>query len=234
MSRYAWVLFDADLTLFDFDKASAEALGEVLAEHGVDWQAEMYSDYKRINVQCWTEHEQGLIPRDVLVYERFKRYFDFRKVDLDPIATQQQYLHRLGAKPYLMPGAENLLNGLQGKVRLGYVTNGMREVQRPRLQMIGWEEKFEMIVVGGELGLSKPHREYFDHVHDLIGRPDHESVLVVGDSVSADMEGALNHGYHACWYNPQLQPYPQEPLPQYIISHLDELEDILFRSQVLS
>jgi FMN phosphatase YigB (HAD superfamily) len=59
MEKYKWALFDADHTLFDFDKASEEALSEVLAEHGTGWENGMYADYKRINVQCWTEHEQG-------------------------------------------------------------------------------------------------------------------------------------------------------------------------------
>src|SRR5678816_42072 len=117
MEKYKWALFDADHTLFDFDKASEEALSEVLAEHGTGWENGMYADYKRINVQCWTEHEQGLINRDTLVYERFRRYFAFRDLDLDPIATQKEYLRRLGTKPYLMPGAEEVMEYLHGKVK---------------------------------------------------------------------------------------------------------------------
>ena len=74
MKRYRWVLFDADHTLFDFDKASEEALSEVLVQHGDDWTEGMYADYKRINVQCWTEHEQGLIDRDTLVYENLIQF----------------------------------------------------------------------------------------------------------------------------------------------------------------
>ena len=47
MHRYKWVLFDADHTLFDFDKASEEALSEVLVQHGIEWQGDMYADYKK-------------------------------------------------------------------------------------------------------------------------------------------------------------------------------------------
>src|SRR5262245_13816158 len=82
MKKYKLALVDADHICFDFDKASEEALSSVLAEHGTGWENGMYADYKRINVQCWTEHEQGLINRDTLVYERFRRYFDFRNLDL--------------------------------------------------------------------------------------------------------------------------------------------------------
>lgn len=227
MKRYRWILFDADHTLFDFDKASEEALSEVLADHGAGWTQGMYSDYKRINVQCWTEHEQGIINRDTLVYERFKRYFQFRNLDLDPIETQHQYLKRLGAKPYLMPGAEELLTFLVGKVNLGYITNGMKEVQRPRLEIIGWEGKFDVIVIGGEIGLSKPHASYFQYVHERIGNPLHQDVLVVGDSLTADIEGAASFGYHTCWFNPNEEQCDLKQSPDYTIKQLSALKEIL-------
>lgn len=228
MNKYRWVLFDADHTLFDFDKASEEALAEVLGEHGFEWQTGMYSDYKKINVQCWTEHEQGIIDRDTLVYERFRRYFHFMQLDLDPVSTQKQYLHKLGSKPYLLPGAEEILGLLEEEIFLGYITNGMREVQRPRLEIIGWDRRFDVIVIAGEIGYSKPHAAYFAHVHEQLGFPAHSEVLVVGDSLTADIEGAASFGYHTCWYNPKGEPCDLRQLPDYTIQHLLQIRDIVF------
>ena len=228
MEHYRWVLFDADHTLFDFDKASEEALSEVLQEHGFAWQNGMYSDYKKINIQCWTEHEKGIINRDTLVYERFRRYFHFMQLDLDPVSTQKQYLHKLGSKPYLLPGAEEIMNLLEGKINLGYITNGMREVQRPRLEIIGWDRRFDVIVIAGEIGHSKPHAAYFEHVHAKLGSPALEDVLVVGDSLTADIEGAASFGYHTCWYNPKDEPCDLRQLPDYTIHHLSQIKEIVF------
>lgn len=227
MKSYRWVLFDADHTLFDFDRASEEALAEVLAQHGYGWEDGMYPDYKRINVQCWTEYEQGKITRDTLVYERFRRYFEFRQLDLDPVATQKEYLKHLGVKPYLMPGAHDILEYLGGIVGLGYITNGMSTVQRPRLTLAGWDNRFDVVVIAGEIGASKPHAAYFEHVHGQIGTPDHSEVLVVGDSLSADIEGAASFGYHTCWYNPNGEICDLERQPDYTILHLDELRNII-------
>lgn len=227
MERFTWVLFDADHTLFDFDRASEEAMGEMLAAHGADWAPGMYADYKRINVQAWREHEEGLISRDTLVYERFRRYYAFRGLDLDPIATQQEYLHRLSRKTYLMDGATELLDSLRGKIRIGYITNGMKEVQRPRLEAIGWVDRFDAIVIGGEVGLSKPEPAYFAYTHAMIGQPPHASVLVVGDSLSADIAGALRFGYTACWYNPDGHAQPDKERPHHTVSHLKNVMDIL-------
>lgn len=228
MKRYRWVLFDADHTLFDFDKASEEALAEVLGAHGADWEQGMYADYKRINMECWSEHERGIINRDTLVYERFRRYFEFRQLDLDPVSTQQQYLERLGAKPYLMPGAEEIMDLLERKVNLGYITNGMPQVQRPRMELIGWEKRFDIIVIAGEIGVSKPHAAFFQYVHRQIGLPDHGDVLVVGDSLTADIGGASAFGYHTCWYNPTNEACHLEQGPDYTIKHLSALGEILF------
>lgn len=198
-----------------------------MADHGVEWQKGMYADYKKINVQCWYEHEQGIIDRDTLVYQRFKRYFDFVQVDIDPVSSQHQYLLNLSTKPYLNPGAGEVLEWLKGKTRLGYITNGMKEVQRPRLELIGWHEFFETIVVGGEIGHSKPHYGYFHHVQNEMGNPAKSQVLVVGDSLTADIEGARLYGYDTCWYNPGSEKCDLEHSPGYIISHLGELKSIV-------
>lgn len=226
MSTYRWVLFDADHTLFDFDRASEEALAAVLARHGETWAPGMYPEYKRINTECWNEYEQGRMSRDTLVYERFRRYFEYRKLNLDPVSTQQEYLEQLGARPYPMPGAHEILDFLTQRVGLGYITNGMSKVQRPRLDLIGWTSRFDVIVIAGEIGASKPHPDYFRHVHQEIGTPDHSEVLVVGDSLSADISGAAAFGYHTCWYNPAGDPCDLEQGPDYTIAHLDELRNL--------
>ncbi len=227
MKKFKWVLFDADHTLFDFDKASEEALSDVLRQNGDVWNEGMYADYKRINTQCWHEHEQGLIDRDTLVYERFSRYFKFRNLDLDPVETQEKYLHLLGSKPYLMPGADEVMTYLKGNVGLGYITNGLAQVQRPRMEMIGWDKRFDVIVIAGEIGHSKPHQAYFQHVHEMIGSPDPGEVLVIGDSLTADISGATSFGYKACWYNPQNLSCNVDPGPDYTIVHLSEIKSVL-------
>jgi len=227
MARYKWILFDADHTLFDFDKASEEALSEVLNHHGVDWREGMYADYKKINTQCWLEHETGIIDRDTLVYERFKRYFDLIKLDLDPVESQQKYLESLGTKPYLMPGADEILSFLHKKIKLGYITNGMSTVQRPRLEKIGWHLKFDVIVIAGEIGYSKPNHDYFNFAHQQMGNPDKDEVLVVGDSLTADIAGALSFGYRTCWFNPEGTHCHLEQGPHFTIARLDELETII-------
>ena len=182
---------------------------------------------KKINLQCWMEHEQGIIDRDTLIYERFKRYFDLIRLDLDPVESQQKYLEHLGKKPYLMPGADEILSLLQKSLKLGYITNGMSTVQRPRLESIGWHLKFDVIVIAGEIGCSKPHHDYFNFVHQQMAYPEKNNVLVVGDSLTADIFGASSFGYQTCWFNPEGNECHLEKKPDFTISHLDELRKIV-------
>lgn len=225
--KYDWILFDADHTLFDFDKASEEALAEVLVSYGIDWQNGMYAHYKKINVECWMEHERGIIDRDTLVYERFRRYFDFLKLDLDPVETQVRYLEGLGSRPYLIEGAEEILTILGNHTKLGYITNGMSLVQRPRLERLGWHLKFNVIVIAGEIGCSKPQHDYFHHVHLQMKEPRKPSVLVVGDSLTADIAGGAAYGYRTCWFNQEGLSCNLGQPPDYTISRLNELKQII-------
>lgn len=226
MNTFNWILFDADHTLFDFDKASEEALSEVLRCHGLEWCEGMYGDYKKINIQCWQEHEQGLMDRDTLIYERFRRYFNFLAVELDPVRTHDEYLERLGLKPYLIPGAAEILRYLKKYSQIGYITNGISHVQRTRLSKIGWESLFDAIFIAGEIGYSKPHPGYFQTVHEGIRSPDKSSVLVVGDSLTADIAGAAGFGYSTCWFNPEGQSCYLDMKPDFMISHLEQLKSI--------
>ena len=82
-------------------------------------------------------------------------------------------------------------------------------------------------MIAGEIGHSKPHRGYFEYVHTQLNAPNHEEVIVIGDSLTADIEGALAFGYHTCWYNPEMDPCTLGQDPHFTISHLEELEAIL-------
>jgi 2-haloacid dehalogenase len=173
------------------------------------------------------EHEAGTMNRDTLVYERFRRYFDFMQLELDPLSTQEKYLKALGSRPYLMPGANEILSSLGPHVSLGYITNGMSTVQRPRLELLGWHLRFDIIVIAGEIGCSKPHFDYFHHVHLQMKEPDKSKVLVVGDSLTADIAGGASYGYHTCWYNPASVHCEHERKPDYTIAQLGELKSIV-------
>ena len=83
------------------------------------------------------------------------------------------------------------------------------------------------IFVSEDAGHQKPRREYFDYVFARIPDFVPEQALMIGDSLSSDMEGARRAGIDRCWYDPEGKPL-SEGLPiQYCIRSLDELPKLL-------
>ena len=100
----------------------------------------------------------------------------------------------------------------------------------PRLRITGLNEFFEHIVISEQLGYSKPSREFFDHCHGLSGSPMHDMVLVIGDTLTSDIGGGLNYGYHTCWYNYHKSENQSEYRPHYEVQSHKEIQQLLLAS----
>ena len=133
MPKYKWLLFDADGTLFDYDKAEASALQRTFSAFKIDFQAQYATAYREINEEIWLAFERGEITQQEIRTERFARLSKAIGVDFDPIWFSQQYLEFLGEGAFLIHGTEELLEALNGKVGLMLITNGLKDVQRSRL-----------------------------------------------------------------------------------------------------
>ncbi|MBB4077461.1 YjjG family noncanonical pyrimidine nucleotidase [Lewinella aquimaris] len=196
---YDWLLFDADNTIWDFDAAEASALERTLLERDLEWSQEVLGTYRLINKSAWDDYEHGRLPKEQLRDIRFKRLLEHYRQDHPAEDMSLSYRTYLAASNHLLEGAREVLEAVSGRYRLGLITNGLTEVQRPRLANTGIAPYFEFIAISDELGVAKPHAAFFDHAHQQMGRPDPSTVLVVGDNPNADIRGALEYGYHACW-----------------------------------
>ena len=228
LDQLDWILFDADHTLFDFDRSSKASLTDVLARHGVECTDEQFDDYFLINRRCWQQYERGEISRQVLATRRFEIFFEKYGInDIDPISFNGDYLGGLPKYPFMMHTALDTLKATYGQVMIGLITNGLKEVQRPRLLASGLTKYFDVIVVSGEIGLAKPDPAYFQHAFDLMGMPVKERVLVVGDSLFADIHGGMQFGFQACWFNPDGRPDNLGISPSMQASSHTDLRDLL-------
>jgi HAD superfamily hydrolase (TIGR01549 family) len=125
----------------------------------------------------------------------------------------------------LLPGAQEIVRALKPRFHLALVTNGLADVQRPRLERSALADCFEKVFISEEVGAAKPSTAYFDAVFGAIGNPPKNEVLIIGDSLSSDMQGGLGYGIDTCWYNPDRKT---TDLPvTYQISRLLELVPIL-------
>lgn len=231
-TRYDVVLFDLDDTLSDFGSAQAEAFPALLANFGVVCTSDVMSDYlstfKRGADPLWRMLERGETTLDTLNVERFRRLIEATDIDLDHEELASEYLQLLATSGRLIDGAIELLDALAGRVRVGLMTNGYAEVQRPRLGHFELAHHFDPIVVSSEIGVAKPSADFFDIALDRCGRPDPSSVLVVGDSLTSDIGGGAAVGLGTCWFNPAGRAAPADgPRVDHVVSRLSEVGELI-------
>jgi YjjG family noncanonical pyrimidine nucleotidase len=226
--KYTWLLFDADDTLFDFRRSARHAFEITLEAHGIAFQEEHFKTYKSINDAAWQAFELRQISAATLRKIRFEQFLDAIGEYRDPLEMNAFYLHELSKTTFLIEGATALLDELRGNNhRLGLITNGLKEVQRPRILNARMGSYFEVIVVSDEIGVSKPYEGFFAHAFAEMGFPEKEKVLVVGDSLHSDIRGGNDYGVATCWYNPERRENLSGHLPTYEIDKLDALKTIV-------
>ena len=225
--KYKWLLFDADGTLFDYDRAEAVQLRNTFEELGLEFEAPYAGVYRKINGEIWLDFEAGRITQERLRTRRFELLFDATRLDCDPDEFSRRYLANLALGTDLIEGAEVVVKSLHGRVGLAIITNGLADVQRPRFARSTVGRYFSDVVISEEVGAAKPDPVIFDVAFARMGFPRKKDVLIVGDSLSSDIKGGVNYGIDTCWFNPEGKPNGSEVTARYEISELMDLLSLL-------
>ncbi|MEH7462680.1 HAD-IA family hydrolase [Bacillus thuringiensis] len=121
----------------------------------------------------------------------------------------------------------DLIESLHKDYRLSIITNGLKDVQDNRIRKSTIAKYFEDIVVSEDVNVSKPDAKIFEHALNNLKHTDKGKVLMVGDSLTSDIQGGINFGSGTCWFNPNKIVNTLEFKPTYEISNLLELKNIL-------
>jgi 2-haloacid dehalogenase len=226
LPRYPWILFDADDTLFDFGYAEGQALRETFEGLGMAFDAAWLPVYQRVNAAAWRALETGAVNPTQLRVLRFERLAEELGLPIDASSFSAAYLRRLAMQTKLIDGALAVVWMLQPRHRLAIITNGLADVQRPRLARSALRHAFEHIVISEEVGVAKPDPAFFEIALGRLGGPSRADVLVVGDSLASDIAGGTAAGLDTCWFNPGGRERGAGPGPRYEIRRLDELPAI--------
>jgi putative hydrolase of the HAD superfamily len=97
------------------------------------------------------------------------------------------------------------LDELRNSYTLALITNGASCLQREKLATAGLDEYFDVVVVSAEFGVAKPDPSIVKHVLSLLG-PDPKHAVMIGDSLTRDIDGALAAGLRGVWVNRTGQP----------------------------
>lgn len=221
------VFFDADDTLLDFRRSEAAAISKTLARLGIEPDEGTVALYSAINAEHWRMLERGEISRKELQTRRFDVLFERLGYKIDSHLTQSIYEKLLAEGHYLLPGATGLLEELSPRYRLYILSNGAVKIQSPRLEASGIRGYFRDVFISQSIGYNKPSRELFEYCFARIPSFEPKNSIIVGDSLSSDIQGGINAGIHTCWFNPKRLPLIGEIKPEFEISALSELPELL-------
>ena len=235
MAKYYCILFDADNTLLDFDAAERNALAETLAQYNIEPSNETVEKYRTINEGLWRQLEKGQIRREKLMNERFTRFLKEIGVSGSGAEMNRYYLNQLSTHPDLMPGnVLDVLHELAEVATMAIVTNGFDKVQSRRVKESGIAAFMEEVFVSERSDSEKPNRKIFDTALRTLGVENREHVLVVGDSLSSDIQGGINAGLDTCWLNRNHVENPGQISPTYEIESLEQLYPIVMEPDELA
>lgn len=226
--KYEIIIFDADETLFDFSKSEREAFKNTMLEFEIEYDENHHlTIYQGINNTIWKEFEQGLITQEKLKTERFKRLSNKLNVTFDEVEFAKTYIKHLAEASFLFDESVSLVENLHKDYKLTIVTNGLKDVQNGRIKKSGIGKYFESIIISEEVKVSKPDPRIFEHAVSNIKHTDKSKILMVGDSLTSDIQGGINYGIDTCWFNPNKSVNKTSIKPTYEISSLMELKNIL-------
>ena len=225
---YKFLLFDLDHTLLDFDVAEDIALTQLLKEEGVtDIQA--YKDYYvPMNKALWKDLEQKKITKSDLVNTRFSKLFEHFGIEKDGTYLANRYQFYLAQQGQVFSGAIELLDNL---IERGYelyaATNGITAIQTGRLAQSGLAPYFNQVFISEQLQTQKPDALFYEKIGQKIPGFSKEKVLMIGDSLTADIQGGNNSCIDTIWYNPHHLENKTLAQPTYEVDSYQALLDCL-------
>ena len=225
---YIFLLFDLDHTLLDFDAAEDVALSHLLKEEGVEDIQAYKGYYVPMNKALWKDLEEKKITKQELVNTRFAKLFAYFGIEKDGAYLAERYQFFLSQQGQIFPGVEDLLKKL---IHQGYelyaATNGITAIQTGRLAQSGIAPFFKEIFISEQLHTQKPDAAFYEKIGARISNFDKKNALIIGDSLSADIQGGNNAGIDTVWYNPDHLENNTQAQPTYEVDSYQALLEIL-------
>ena len=221
-----FLFLDLDDTILDFKKAEYIAIGKTIAGFGVEPTDAVRRRYHEINKWHWEQLEKGTMTRPEILVNRFKALFDELGVAVDAEKVARAYEQNLSQGHWFLSGAEEAVDRLSKKYRLFLASNGTAVVQKGRMTSANLYRFFETVFVSQEIGHNKPSKAYFDACFAAIPGFDPARAMMVGDSLSSDIQGGINAGIRTVWVNPDHKDCGRIR-PDYEIEALHQLEALL-------
>jgi 2-haloacid dehalogenase len=226
--KHTLFLFDLDDTLLDFKASEGLSFERTLRDMGFTTGVdELFSHYQVINTRLWRDFELGLVSKDVVKVERFRRTFFLHGLDLDAELASHRYLESLSETVILIDGAKNICQQLAEIGEVGVITNGVASIQTRRINSSGLGEHISFVATSEACGFAKPDSRFFEYTAAKAKAFSKAETVIIGDRLDADILGANQFGIESCWYNPGRLVNDSNATPTYETDSLHKLMAVL-------
>ena len=220
------IFFDLDHTLWDFDKNSEKAFELIFKNEFPDIVTSAFiAVYIPINQHCWKLYQQDRITHLELRYMRLKNSFDALGINISDEKIEKIAIDYIEYLPHFNDLFDNtiaVLDYLNKQYNLHIITNGFADVQTRKLHNANISHYFKSITNSEMANAKKPNPIIFEHALQLAGAKKNNSIMI-GDCLDADINGALNFGIDALFFNPNQYASPKHVRQ---INNLIELKKI--------
>lgn len=212
------IIFDFDGTLSNRKENAYAVFDDYLRPYFKDFREEEYEAV----LQDMMEYDcNGVISVELRLIPFMKKYGKYLPDDFverfSPYYNEQMFEYT-----NLKEETIDVLERLQGKYKLAVLSNGDSIPQHAKVEKVGIEKYFDIVLVSGDIGYDKPDARVFDYLCSRLGVANKECVMV-GDVFATDILGAVNAGCIPVWLNTD----PERPSKHYHGYQIKDLKSLL-------
>lgn len=224
------VFFDLDDTLHDHLRPFASALSNLDPAKHFDPEA-VYKRFRHHSDLLWNDYSVGKLSLQSLREQRIILGLkDFNvNLSLEEAKHFQKNYDLENTRLQLFPEACEVITRLKDAgYHIGILSNGPTDHQMNKIKQLGLTKLVatDRIFISDAVGYAKPDGRIFDYVSKHVNTPPDE-LLYIGDSWRPDIQGAVNAGWQAIWYNHRGRAPESDHKPIQVITNLKEILLIL-------
>lgn len=221
------ILIDIDNTLLDFDKSANKASYNVAEKYGISLPDNYTGVFHKVNDELWTSLQRGEIVKTDIYKMRFRKIFEILSINTDCDKFEEDFRKELREIAEPVEGAEEILKYLSAKYPVYTASNASRFQQEVRLKKSGLWQYLSGMFTSEEIGFQKPAKEFFTACHKELYPLSASKIMMIGDSISADITGAKNYGINTIWFNYKGEAPDDYSFTDYYVNSLRKIKEIL-------
>lgn len=221
------VLIDIDNTLLDFDKSAEIAMHSTAEKHCVILPENSVTVFREVNERLWRGLENGELTKQDIYDRRWKEIFDQLGVTADFHAFEDTFRQQMRVTAVPVEGAEDILSYLSEKYPVYSASNASRLQQEARLIKTGLLKYLSGMFTSEEIGFGKPAKEFFHACVSELYPVKPSEIIMIGDSINADITGAKSFGLKSIWFNFYNKKYDNYNFTDFHVTKLEEIKKIL-------